>query len=795
MYQFQKAVSVWCDSIENTYNQFAGFYTELEIVMPQTIKIAIAASSYYRLYINGIMKASGPARTAKNYCRVDEITEVIGGNVKIAIEVTALDKPEHYCNDCTMEPGMLTAEVTDHTGKVLSATGSAGWRCMELHYRRSVVETMSHSRGIVEVYDLNAHSYDWIVKIQPEMNDPVETGYQISYLKRRAPYPTYKKISMGPLMYVGDRVHNGSEKAGFVLGIAKMFNPDWYKMIPYENQFLEAMRQEKDDIFTGKMIQFGDEITGERKVSLEPGEQPPSLMWSKPKSELGFIDFTVETEDDCVLDIINSDHMHVSGVLKSNSYVTRYYLKKGEYHLTTFEPKLTRYIKMIFRTKGKVKTSVPQLLEYTYPDDDSCFFECSDGELNMIYEAARRTLRLNTLDIFMDCPQRERGGWLCDSQFTAHGAWQMFGDLSVEKDFIENFMLTDADVMWHSFFPEVYPGCKKDESDPGITNWSFWLLTELADYYERSNDKEFILWCKERVYRFVEGMLALRGESGLLEGMKNQFVDWSLSNRSFCLKPISIPNNCLAVYMLEKMAQLYEEDSWEKAADEMRKIIEKLDEIPNIFGGGGDGASMETGKLKRLDCQTESGAALELWSGFHVKDKGYVKRFVDSMGTCPKYRPDPNLGRSNLFIGLLIRFDVLARLGKIDTLVRELKDVYLPEIKECSGTLFENYSAFSGCHGFNGAAGALLVNSVLGLGQPMQNTKTIKISPHPGEVSWAAGSAKCDDGPMFMNWSANQDEHILNINLMIPEGWRAEYEMPFEIAGWTVLVNGLKHVR
>ena len=92
----------------------------------------------------------------------------------------------------------------------------------------------------------------------------------------------------------------------------------------------------------------------------------------------------------------------------------------------------------------------------------------------------------------MDCPQRERGGWLCDSQFTAHGAWQLFGDLSVEKDFIENFMLTDPDVMWHSFFPEVYPSSKKDDADPGIANWSFWLLTELADYYERSGDEEFI---------------------------------------------------------------------------------------------------------------------------------------------------------------------------------------------------------------------------------------------------------------------------------------------------------------
>ena len=66
----------------------------------------------------------------------------------------------------------------------------------------------------------------------------------------------------------------------------------------------------------------------------------------------------------------------------------------------------------------------------------------------------------------------------------------------------------------------------------------------------------------------------------------------------------------------------------------------------------------------------------------------------------------------------MIRFDVLGRLGHISELVRELKDVYLEELKLGSGTFFENINAFSGCHGFNGMAGALLTNKVLGLGAP-----------------------------------------------------------------------------
>ena len=61
------------------------------------------------------------------------------------------------------------------------------------------------------------------------------------------------------------------------------------------------------------------------------------------------------------------------------------------------------------------------------------------------------------------------------------------------------------------------------------------------------------------------------------------------------------------------------------------------------------------------------------------------------MGYSPRFRPDPNVGRSNLFIGLMIRFSVLAKMGEIDALVREMKDLYLGEMRIGSGTLFENY--------------------------------------------------------------------------------------------------------
>lgn len=791
MYQFQFAKPVWGSGLKNQYNQFLGFFTEIEVKKNTQVKIAIAARSYYRLYLNGRMAANGPARAAVGYCRVDEIIQVLSGKTAVAIEVAALDKVGKYCNDCTMESGLLTAELTDEEGNILAATGTPGWRYLELTTRRDLVETMSHSRGIVEYCDMNPESVQWMTGTG-DMKETILLDEMVKYLQRRAPYPDYKKIQMQSLQGIYDMVSDPEGRAGFTLNIARLFNRDWYTLLPKENCFLESLMQEKEDAFSGTYRIETDEA-GRQVTVVAPGKYPAALIWGIDCSELGYIDFEVEVEKECIIDILNSDHKDFYGNLKANTYVTRYHLEPGKYHLTTFDTKLIRYIKMIFRTESEIRVCRPVIIDNSYSNQNETFFQSSDGDLNRIYDAARRTLRVGTLDIFMDCPQRERGGWLCDSYFSAYAAWQLFGDLDVEKDFLENFLLTDPDQFRNSFFPEVYPGSKMDPAETGIENWSFWLMMELASYYDRSGDKEFLEKHRPRVSRFMEGLLALRGESGLLEGLKNTFVDWSISNSEFCVQPISIPNNCLAACMLETMGKLYEKEEWTAAGERMREIIERMDQSTGFLGGSGDAAVFENGCLRRTGCQTESGVALEVWSGFHQEDPAYMRRFTDTMGVSPRFRPNPNIAKSNLFIGLMIRMDVLCRMNRIETLVREMKALYLPELQDGPGTLFENYNDFSGCHTFNGAAGAMLVNKVLGLGQPMERTKTVTIAPHPGELRWAAGSAKCADGLLLLSWSADHEEHLLDVRLQMPKNWKYRMELPFELSGWKVLMNGEVH--
>ena len=120
-------------------------------------------------------------------------------------------------------------------------------------------------------------------------------------------------------------------------------------------------------------------------------------------------------------------------------------------------------------------------------------------------------------------------------------------------------------------------------------------------------------------------------------------MDWSLANRDFALKPISIANNCLAVKVLERLGEIYGQPSWKKAAQDMRAIIERLDDTAGIFGGGGDGAIVEDGKLKRNDCPSEGGRSLEIYSGFHRNDRIYLRQFIKTMGPVRNFRQIPIL--------------------------------------------------------------------------------------------------------------------------------------------------------
>ena len=66
--------------------------------------------------------------------------------------------------------------------------------------------------------------------------------------------------------------------------------------------------------------------------------------------------------------------------------------------------------------------------------------ETKDEKLQIIIDAAIETYRQNAVDLFTDCPSRERAGWLCDSFFLARTEYALTGKNTIEESFLENLM-------------------------------------------------------------------------------------------------------------------------------------------------------------------------------------------------------------------------------------------------------------------------------------------------------------------------------------------------------------------
>lgn len=112
-------------------------------------------------------------------------------------------------------------------------------------------------------------------------------------------------------------------------------------------------------------------------------------------------------------------------------------------------------------------------------------------------EAAIETFRQNAVDLFFDCPSRERAGWLCDSFFTGRVEYLLTGKTAIETGFLENFLHEECyAALPEGMFPMCYPADPYVFYEDGI--YTMVYVTENL-YYRTSSD--LLHWSDERLFQ------------------------------------------------------------------------------------------------------------------------------------------------------------------------------------------------------------------------------------------------------------------------------------------------------
>lgn len=226
---FVKAVPVWADGQDTVKNQTLSFREVITVERLSSATIRLAASTNYRLHVNGQFVAHGPCVAAHDFYRVDcyDIASFLreGDNV-VAVEVAGYNEPSYYLLN---QPSFLQCEV-ELNNKVVAATGT-NFEAFQLAQRKSDVPRFSFQRPFTEYYILAPDYADWMTK--KDWKDP---GYQVSLfqvsekqlIKRRVAYPDYRKHDA---TMMNDSIFKFDCNSSGFLGLhVEVTEPSWLKI-------------------------------------------------------------------------------------------------------------------------------------------------------------------------------------------------------------------------------------------------------------------------------------------------------------------------------------------------------------------------------------------------------------------------------------------------------------------------------------------------------------------------------------------------------------------------------------
>lgn len=693
---FHEAVPVWAEGRETEKNLTLSFREVVSVRKDREAIVRLAASTDYRLTVNGAFVAHGPCVAAHDFYRVDcyKVDLKKGENV-IAVEVAGYNEPSYYLLD---QPSFLQAEVL--VGKKCLASTGKDFKAYELGQRRADVPKFSFQRPFMEEYSIDEDFGDW-------KNDPEWAGTASVNLVRQPE----KTLIVRRVAYPDYRLHD-----------AEKISENVYKFKTNSSGFLRLKLRASDS--TRIRVVFDELLKEDGHVN---------------DRRMGF--------ESCMI----------------------YNLDAGEYSLESFEPYTMQYAEI--RTEsGSCEVEGVSMRDYCNSQVSRAIFESSSEDLNKIFEAARETLRQNSLDIFMDCPSRERAGWLCDSYFTSRVAFDFSGDTRIEDNFLENFILPERfkDID-EGMLPMCYPSDHWNHNY--IPNWAMWFVLELEEYLGRSGNRAFVDSARDRVYALVDYFKRYLNEDGLLEKLdKWVFVEWSPAN-SF-VQDVNYPTNMLYAAMLRSAGNLYGDQALQEQSEKVMEAIRKQSYDGTFFRDNAvrkDGILIPAGNRTEV-CQYYAfflGTATpelypELWS--KLKDDFGPVRHTDN--------PYPDVHFANAFIGNYLRLEILSREGLVKQLLNESIAEY-KKMEEITGTLWENMTPTASCnHGFASHLAHVFFRDVLGVYKVDPVAKKVTLRLTDCGLEHCKGSIPLGNGSIDLEWT-NQDgkfEHTISV----PKGYTVE---------------------
>jgi alpha-L-rhamnosidase len=240
----------------------------------------------------------------------------------------------------------------------------------------------------------------------------------------------------------------------------------------------------------------------------------------------GFVQFEVAAPAGTVLDFAYvEDPITGPGTGFGRHAGSRYVARGANDRFQVFDSNGFRYAYLLVHgASGPVALKSFSVKENLYPWMEGAGFECSDEELNRIFQAGVRTVQLNSHDAFLDCPTREQRAWVGDS--VVHQMVHLATNLDWRLAW--HYLTLGNSPRYDGILPMSVGGDIEAGGGHTIPDWSLHWVHGVYNLYRFAGDKKRVKSLMPTVERILRWYAPFQNAQGLLKDLVEwNLVDWA----------------------------------------------------------------------------------------------------------------------------------------------------------------------------------------------------------------------------------------------------------------------------
>ncbi|WOF23163.1 hypothetical protein N8K70_00415 [Microbacterium betulae] len=241
----------------------------------------------------------------------------------------------------------------------------------------------------------------------------------------------------------------------------------------------------------------------------------------------GLLEFDVVAPEGTVVDVAFHERLAEGDGALSERSGERYIARGARDRFRPLERHGMRAATILLRPpaafRGELQVNGIELREQLRPWSDGPFFRSSDDELVALWHAGVRTVHLNTLDGFTDCPTREQRAWVGDG--VVHSAVHLVSN--DDWGAVLDYLVLSASPREDGILPMSAAGDLEAADGVTIPSWSLHWIHALWEYFMHAGTGDIA-----ELLPTARGVLSwfarrLSGAGAVTETGEWDLVDWS----------------------------------------------------------------------------------------------------------------------------------------------------------------------------------------------------------------------------------------------------------------------------